>query len=134
MARVITTPLDGRSRRTQLRRWREQVNAQVARDAGFAYEAYVRLKLASVRAFITGADRQAARRAAHSPLSRVVAEIIDAWAARTGLIIDQSTSDALQARRRPRTVPALGQVSARLRRRLSRAPPAFPDRRAEPAL
>ena len=34
-----------------LRVWREQVNSHVASDAGFAYQAYVRLKLASVRAF-----------------------------------------------------------------------------------
>ena len=75
---------DRPSRRSSLRTWREQVNSQVARDAGFAYEAYVRLKLASVRAFGAPADRQAARRAGAIAASRVVAEIIDAWAVRKG--------------------------------------------------
>src|SRR5215472_2973597 len=37
----------------QLRSWRERMTVQAARDAGFAYEGYVRLKLASVRAFIS---------------------------------------------------------------------------------
>ncbi len=80
----------------ELRGWREQVNSQCARDAGFAYQAYVRLKLASVRAFgatlivkLRGADAQ-------SPLARVVAEIIDAWAIRKGIVYERADSSALE--------------------------------------
>ena len=73
-----------------MRSWREQVNAHVAVDAGFTYQAYVRLKLASVRAFgaqvivlLRGMPRQ-------SPLSRMVSEIIDAWAVRRKIVYDST--------------------------------------------
>src|SRR5205085_2308035 len=79
-----------------LRGWREQVNDQVAIDAGFAYQAYVRLKLASVRAF--GAQLIVKLRGipAQSPLSRVVADIIDAWALRKGIVYERADSEALE--------------------------------------
>ena len=49
---VVTTPRStGRSRPTTCAATAPTVNARVARDAGLAYQAYVRLKLASVRAF-----------------------------------------------------------------------------------
>src|SRR5215468_11958393 len=51
VAKVIPATFDGPITADDVRRWREQVNDQVAIDAGFAYQAYVRLKLASVRAF-----------------------------------------------------------------------------------
>jgi hypothetical protein len=38
----------------RIRGWRAAANNKAARDAGFAYEAYVRLKLASVRSFLAG--------------------------------------------------------------------------------
>jgi len=69
----------GVSATTVLRIWREQVNSHVASDAGFAYQAYVRLKLASVRAFGAELILQLRGIPALSPLSRVVAELIDAW-------------------------------------------------------
>jgi patatin-related protein len=80
----------------ELAGWREQVNSQVARDAGFAYQSYVRLKLASVRAF--GAQLIVKLRGGtpQSPLSRVVAEIIDAWAIRRGIVYERADSSALE--------------------------------------
>ena len=51
VAGTLPENLDRAIAAEELRRWREQVNSQCARDAGFAYQAYVRLKLASVRAF-----------------------------------------------------------------------------------
>src|SRR5262249_24525214 len=80
----------------ELRGWREQVNDQVAIDAGFAYQAYVRLKLASVRAF--GAQLIVKLRGipAQSPLSRLVADIIDAWALRKGIVYERAESEALE--------------------------------------
>ena len=118
-----------------VRGWREQVNAHVARDAGFAYQAYVRLKLASVRAF--GAELIVKLRGvpAQSPLSRVVAEIIDAWAVRKGIVYERADSAALEFETADRgSSPGLGALPAGLRRQIPRAPPAFPDRGAEPAL
>ena len=73
------------------------MNAQVARDAGFAYEAYVRLKLASVRAFVARLIVKLRGVPMQSPLSRVVAEIIDVWAERKGIVYDRTESAALQA-------------------------------------
>jgi patatin-related protein len=96
VAKVIPARFDGRISMSELRAWREQVNDQVAEDAGFAYQAYVRLKLASVRAF--GAELIVKLRGvpAQSPLSRVVAEIIDAWAIRKGIVYERADSEALE--------------------------------------
>ena len=124
-----------RSSPTTLRGWREQVNAQVARDAGFAYQAYVRLKLASVRAF--GAELIVKLRGvpAQSPLARVVAEIIDAWAVRKGIVYERADSAALEFETADGgSSSGLGEIPPGLRRQIPRAPPAFPDRGAEPAL
>jgi patatin-related protein len=94
--KVITGSFDRPLATEDLRAWREQVNTQVAVDAGFAYQAYVRLKLASVRAF--GADLIVMLRGAapQSPMSRVVSEIIDAWAVRKGIVYERADSEALE--------------------------------------
>ena len=94
--KVVTTTFDRPISSEELRAWREQVNSHVARDAGFAYQAYVRLKLASVRAF--GAELIVKLRGvpAQSPLSRVVSEIIDAWALHKGIVYERADSEALE--------------------------------------
>lgn len=69
---------------TTIRAWREEANEQALRDAGFAYEGYVRLKLVAVRSFLGQliADLRGAR--PHSPFARTIAETIDAWADHIG--------------------------------------------------
>jgi len=96
VAKLVPARIDGVISEDDLRGWREQVNDQVAIDAGFAYQAYVRLKLASVRAF--GAQLIVKLRGipAQSPLSRVVADIIDAWALRKGIVYERANSEALE--------------------------------------
>ncbi len=96
VAGVLPQSLDRATTPQEVRAWREQVNEHVARDAGFAYQAYVRLKLASVRTF--GAQLIVKLRGApeRSPLSRVVAEIIDAWAVRKGVVYEGSDTKALE--------------------------------------
>src|SRR5229473_1459334 len=96
VSKVVTTTFDRPISTDDVRGWREQVNSHVARDAGFAYQSYVRLKLASVRAF--GAELIVKLRGvpAQSPLSRVVAEIIDAWALRKGIVYERADSEALE--------------------------------------
>ena len=96
VAKVVTTTFDRPISSEELRAWRERVNSHVARDAGFAYQAYVRLKLASVRAF--GAELIVKLRGvpAQSPLSRVVSEIIDAWALHKGIVYERADSEALE--------------------------------------
>jgi patatin-related protein len=95
VTKVVTSAVDQPVSSEHLRSWREQVNAHVAVDAGFTYQAYVRLKLASVRAF--GAQlivllRGMPRR---SPLSRMVSEIIDAWAVRRKIVYDSADGAGL---------------------------------------
>jgi patatin-related protein len=96
VAKAITASFEGPLSSGELKGWREQVNNQVAHDAGFAYQAYVRLKLASVRSF--GAQLIVALRGVlpQSPLSRVVAEIIDAWAVAKGVVYERADSTALE--------------------------------------
>jgi patatin-related protein len=96
VAGVLPERLDRAITSPEVRGWREEVNSRVARDAGFAYQAYVRLKLASVRAF--GAELIVKLRGVpeKSPLSRVVAEIIDAWALRKGVVYASDETKALE--------------------------------------
>jgi patatin-related protein len=96
VGKVVTATFNRPISSEELRAWREQVNSHVARDAGFAYQAYVRLKLASVRAF--GAELIVKLRGvpAQSPLSRVVSEIIDAWALHKGIVYERADSEALE--------------------------------------
>jgi len=86
VASIITVADDQRHAPEQIRAWREQVNARVARDAGFAYRGYVRLKLASVRAFVARLIVRLCDLPPRSPAARGVADIIDAWALRAGIV------------------------------------------------
>jgi patatin-related protein len=96
VTRVVTASFDRPIFADELRAWREQVNSQVARDAGFAYQAYVRLKLASVREFGAHLIVKLRGGAAQSPLAHVVAEIIDAWALAKGIVYERIDSVALE--------------------------------------
>jgi len=90
----------------QIRSWREQINTQVAIDAGFAYEGYIRLKLASVRALIASLIAGLRGAPAHSQFARAIAEIVDAWATETGIAYSRDQHEA-----EPReTAAAAGQL------------------------
>ena len=89
VADIVTTSFDQPINREQVRSWRERVNIQVAADAGFAYEGYVRLKLASVRSFISSLIAALRGVPAKSPFAHAIAEIIDAWAIATGMVYDE---------------------------------------------
>src|SRR5262249_37844279 len=92
LARIIADPLEHPADAEQIRAWREQANAHVAQDAGFAYQGYVRLKLASVRRFAARLIAEMREAPARSPLARLIAEVIDAWAARSGLVYSERES------------------------------------------
>ncbi len=85
---VVETPLDWAVAAEQIKTWREQVNARVALKAGFAYQSYVRLKLATVLAFVTQLIAKLCDVEPRSRTQGLIAATIDAWAARTGLISD----------------------------------------------
>jgi patatin-related protein len=96
VTKVVTATFDRPISTHELRAWREQVNSQVARDAGFAYQAYVRLKLASVRAFGAQLILKLRGGPCQSPLARVVVEIIDAWAVANGIVYERVDSPTLE--------------------------------------
>ncbi len=81
----------------RVRSWREQANVKAARDAGFAYEAYVRLKLAAVRDFVSNLIMEIRGVRPDSPFGRAIAEIIDAWAIQSGVTYEPTESRSLQA-------------------------------------
>ena len=92
---IIDKPLDRRFSTEDIRGWREQVNARVAREAGFAHEGYVRLKLASVRGFVARMMMTIGGAAPNSPLARAIEEIINVWAARRGIVYRKAETEAL---------------------------------------
>lgn len=82
---IVQEPFDRPASADEVRAWRERVNDKAVRDAGFAYEGYVRLKLASVRDFVSRLIITLRGAPARSPLARSIAEAVDAWAAREGI-------------------------------------------------
>lgn len=88
---------DGPVTHDRIKGWREQANIKAARDAGFAYEAYVRMKLASVRDFISQMIMSIRGVRPDSPFARAIAESIDAWAAQSGVTYVPTDSQSLQA-------------------------------------
>ena len=95
VADIVTTSFDQPFTSGQVRSWRERVNVQVAADAGFAYEGYVRLKLASVRSFISSMIAALRGAPAQSPFAHAIAEIIDAWAIATGTVYSKERHQAV---------------------------------------
>ncbi len=105
VAGFIGTLPDGPIESGQIRAWREQINAQVRVDAGFAYEGYIRLKLASVRAFIASLIAGIRGAPPLSQFGRTIAEIIDVWATETGVVYGKeqpSADNAATGRVHPR--------------------------------
>lgn len=87
VSRLVTdavTSFDKAASIDEVRAWREQINDKAAREAGFAYEGYVRLKLASVRDFLARLLMTLCAVPARSPRARAIAEVIDQWAIRQG--------------------------------------------------
>jgi patatin-related protein len=101
VATVMTSPLDGPINEDRIRAWREQANNQVARDAGFAYEGYVRLKLASARAFVAQIVMDIRRVRPRTAFARAIVEVIDAWANRVGSVYDPIQARSLRSEAAP---------------------------------
>jgi len=91
---IINVPPDRRMTLEEIRGWREAVNERVAREAGFAYEGYARLKLASVCDFVTRLIMTIANAPARSPRARSIEEIVNAWATHRGVIYRRADSQA----------------------------------------
>ena len=93
---IISEPLDRRIATEEIRSWREEVNARVAREAGFAYEGYARLKLASVCEFVARLIMTISGAPRRSPLARAIGQIVDVWATERGIAYTKSESEALK--------------------------------------
>ena len=93
---IIDKPLAGAFTHDDIRHWRETVNDRVAREAGFAHEGYVRLKMMSVRGFVARMIATVGGVPQTSPLARAVEEIVNAWAVRRGIVYQKAGSDALK--------------------------------------
>jgi patatin-related protein len=93
---VIDQALDRRFSEDDIAGWREEINARVAREAGFAHEGYARLKLASVRSFVARMIVICGGEPLDSPLARLVEDLIDAWANKHGIVYETAGSEALK--------------------------------------
>jgi patatin-related protein len=93
---VIDDTLERRFSESDIGAWREEINARVVREAGFAHEGYARLKLAAVRAFVARMIVICAGEPLDSPLARVVEELINAWATERGIVYNTAESEALK--------------------------------------
>jgi len=85
---IVTAPLEWGVAADQIRAWREQVNARVVLQAGFAYPSYVRLKLTTVLSFVAQLIATLCGAEPRSRMQRGIAAALDAWAANTGIIAD----------------------------------------------
>ena len=97
VAEVIAADRDKRVNEDQIRSWREKANSKAAHDAGYAYEAYVRLKLASALSFVSKLIMDIRRVRPGSPFARAIAEIVDAWATQAGVTYEPTDTRLLQA-------------------------------------
>jgi len=93
---IINRPLDCQFSAEEIRGWREQVNARIAREAGFAHEGYVRLKLASVRGFVARTIMTIGGVPPNSPRARAIEEIVNAWTIYRGVVYEKADSDVLK--------------------------------------
>ncbi len=93
---IVATAEDWSNATTQISLWREQVNAQVAREAGFAYAGYVRLKLASVLRFVSQLIASLRAVPERSPLGQAIAAFVETWAARSGVVYSEADDDVLR--------------------------------------
>src|SRR5260370_1095548 len=93
---IIDEPLDRWFTADEIRGWREEVNARVAREAGFAHEGYARLKLASVQQFVARMFVSIGGGPLNSPLARAIEEVVNAWVVHRGIVYQKAESEVLK--------------------------------------
>jgi len=95
VSHLLATPDDLPLTVDQIRSWRESANARVVIDAGFAYQGYIRLKLASVRTFLSRLIVRLRGYPLQSPAARAIADVVDSWAPHGGRLRGQSEAGAV---------------------------------------
>lgn len=81
----------------RIRRWRERANVRAARKAGFAFDAYIRLKLASVHDFLARLILDIRGVRPDTPFGRAVVEIINVWALEAGVTYEPADINLLRS-------------------------------------
>jgi patatin-related protein len=97
VAEVTAADREERITEDRIRSWRERANFKAAHDAGYAYEAYARLKLAAARSFVSESIMDIRGVRPGSPFARAIAEIVDAWAIQAGVAYQPTDLRSLQA-------------------------------------
>lgn len=110
IARLVTelaeTPPEDALSAAQIHAWREAVSARAAKDAGYAYEGYVRLKLDAVRAYAARLLASICQVLPRSVEAQAITSIVDAWAVRCGVVYDGTHAGGAAAPGGPDTMPA----------------------------
>jgi patatin-related protein len=78
--------IDGPFGAQEIGAWREAANERAARDAGFAYRGYVRLKLDGARAYVARLISAICRPGDRSTAAFAATAVVDAWAERRGIV------------------------------------------------
>ena len=110
IARMVTalaeSAMEGPFSIAQIHAWREAANARAARDAGFAYQGYVRLKLDSVKTYVAGLIASICDLREQSPEARALAAIIEAWAEGHGIVYSEDAAPVNGRETEASTAPA----------------------------
>jgi patatin-related protein len=90
----------------EIRNWRKAVNVRVARDSGFAYEAYVRLKMANAQGFLARVVARVSGVGETSPEASAIGAIIARWAAASGVVYSEGEALAVRLKSGGASIPA----------------------------
>jgi patatin-related protein len=86
--------------------WREAANEEAARNAGFAYQGYVRQKLDSVQAYLARLLASICGSRSGSPEARVIEAVVGAWARHRGIVYREEFAMRSAQRCASRSAPA----------------------------
>jgi len=90
IARLVTelpeARTDGRLDAADIRKWREAANEHAMRNAGFAYQGYVRQKLNAVQAYVARAIASLCGLPEDAPATQAIEAVVAAWARRRGVV------------------------------------------------
>lgn len=110
IARLVTelaeARIDGMPDAVHIHEWREAANEQAARNAGFAYQGYVRQKLDSVLTYVARVIAATHGLREGSAEARVVEAIVGAWARQRGIVYRNEPETRRFWRRSARATPA----------------------------
>jgi patatin-related protein len=112
ISRLVTElshePLDGALSFEQIRAWREAVSTRAARDAGYAYEGYVRLKLDAVKGYAARLLCGICHAPPKSVEAQAIRAVVDAWSRLADIEYDALSPDMPTTDARPARPPWLG--------------------------